>query len=78
MSLNGLLNLRWLSNWLVHQQGNSKRNHNLEMAHILIQPPLYGYSILDFTQQELTEMMELGEDEARTYHWKELLDLKNN
>ena len=76
MSLNGLLNLTWLTNWLVHRHGNNKRNQNIEMAHIVIQPPLSGYSILDFTQQELTEMMELGEDEARTYHWKSLLELK--
>lgn len=77
ISTGGLLKLGWLGNWLVNPSGNGKRNQNLEMAHIKIQPPLSGYSILDFSEQNFKEMMELGEDEARTYHWKALLELKN-
>ena len=73
----GLLKLGWLGNWIVDQPGNGKRNQNLDMAEIKIQPPLSGYSILDFREQILKEMMDLGEDEARTYHWKALLELKN-
>lgn len=77
ISTNGLLKLGWLGNWLVNQPGNEKRNRNLDMANIKIQPPLSGYSILNFNEQDFKEMMELGEDEARTYHWKGLLELKS-
>lgn len=77
ISSGGLLKLGWLGNWLVDQPGNGKRNRNLDMANIKIQPPLSGYSILDFSEQIFKEMMDIGEDEARTYHWKELLELNN-
>lgn len=70
-----LLKLGWLGNWLVEHPGNGKRNRNLELADITIQPQLSGYKIIDFSEQNFREMTELGEDEARTYYWDDLLAL---
>ena len=77
ISLGGLLKLGWLGNWLLDQNGNSKHNRNLDLADIKILPRLSGYSILDFDEIELREMMTLGEDEAKTYHWEELVNLND-
>ena len=76
LSLGNLLGLGWLGNWLIEHPDRKKHNRNLDMADIKIQPDLLGYSILSFNETDFHDMMLLGEDEAKTYHWEELMELK--
>lgn len=76
LALGELMNLGWLVNWLLDHPDRNKHNRNFEMADIKIRPDLLGYTILSFNEIDFHDMMLLGEDDAKTYHWEELMELK--
>lgn len=76
LALGGLVNLGWLVKWLIDHPDREKHNRNFDMADVKIRPDLLGYSILSFNEIDFHDMMLLGEDDAKTYHWEELMELK--
>ena len=76
LSLGNGLGLGWLVSWMIDHPDRNKRNRNLAIADVKIRPDLLGYSILSFNEMKIRDMILLGEDEAKTYHWSELMELK--
>ena len=76
LALGSLVNLGWLVNWLIDHPDREKHNRNFDQADVKIRPDLLGYSILSFNEIDFHDMMLLGEDDAKTYHWEELMELK--
>jgi NTE family protein len=76
LSLGNGLGLGWLVSWMIDHPDRNKRNRNLAIADVKIRPDLLGYSILSFNEMKIRDMILLGEDEAKTYHWSELIKMK--
>ena len=74
-SLNGLLGIGGVANWISSRPDIKKHELNVLDADIYIQPPLKGYSIKDFETYKLKKMVDIGETAGRNC-WQQLMKLK--
>lgn len=77
-SLRGTLGIGGVANWLVSRPDIKKRYDNIKSlmnSDLYVNPPIKSFSIKDFDEQKLREMIKIGEDEGMKI-WQELMNLK--